>query len=128
MNNSIYENTETEVLTYFSKLISAGLDPYSSQFKGTFKMTTLREKLCKTLKDTASLISGWGYDMNRYQQICDVCAEKMVKEINYEVEKLFQENVKGSYFIVDFGAYENQISSLLFNAFARMNERAKNFA
>ena len=128
MKNSIYENTETEVLAYFSKLISDGLDPYSSQFKGSFRLTALRERLCKTLKDTASLISGWGYDMNRYQQICDVCAEKMVKEINYEVEKLFEENVKGSYFIVDFGAYENQISSILFNAFARMNERAKNFA
>lgn len=128
MNNTIYENTETEVLAYFAKLISEGLNPYASQFKGTFKMNTLRDKLCKTLKDTASLINGWGYDMSRYQQICDVCAEKMVKEINYELEKLFNENTKDGFFIIDFSAYERQISSLLFNAFARMNERAKNFA
>ena len=128
MNNNIYQNTETEVLSYFSKLISDGLDPYSSQFKGKFKMTALREKLCKTLKDTAGLISGWGFDMSRYQQICDACAEKMVKEINFEVEKLFRENTKCDYFLIDFSAYEKQISSLLFNAFARMNERAKNFA
>ena len=128
MNNRIYENTETEVLTYFSKLISEGLDPYASQFKGSFKMTALREKLCKTLKDTASLINGWGFEMSRYKQICDVCAEKMVKEINFEIEKLFRENTKGDFFLVDFSAYESQISSLLFNAFARMNEMAKNFA
>ena len=128
MNNSIYENTETEVLAYFAKLISEGLDPYASQFKGSFKMTALREKLCKTLKDTAGLITGWGFDMSRYKQICDVCAEKMVKEINFEVEKLFRENTKCDFYLIDFGAYEKQISSLLFNAFARMNERAKNFA
>jgi hypothetical protein len=30
MNNSIYENTETEVLAYFAKLITEGLDPYAS--------------------------------------------------------------------------------------------------
>ena len=52
----------------------------------------------------------------------------MVKEINYELEKLFNENTKDGFFIIDFSAYERQISSLLFNAFARMNERAKNFA
>ena len=96
MNNSIYENTETEVLAYFAKLITEGLDPYASQFKGSFKMTALRDKLCKTLKDTAGLITGWGFDMSRYKQICDVCAEKMVKEINFEVEKLFRENSRNN--------------------------------
>lgn len=128
MNNTIYENTKTAVMSFLSKLIEKAIDPYALEIEGSFKLDNLRHKLEKTLKDTVTLINAWGYSDNksRIHDISLLCARRMCAQINNEVFALYRSQCKDTFFMIDFNAFSGRISELLNEEFVQMDAR-KNF-
>lgn len=132
MNNLIYQEAETEVVSYFTNLIREAVEPYSFEIQGSFKLTNLKEKLVKDFKKALSLLFGWGFSSaeepaksNYYEEIAGVCACKMCGEISDELFAVYRNNSAESFFLIDFRAYSSKVSSFLNTLFNRLNKKQK---
>jgi len=129
MNNLMYQEAETEVVGYFTRLIKEAIEPYAQEITGSYKLTNLRGKLINEFKKSLSLIFGWGFSSKEepektsyYEDIAAVCAYKMCEKVSDELFSVYRENSKTSFFLIDFRAYSSKVSSFLKTLFSKLGK------
>mgnify|MGYP003294792128 CR=1 FL=1 len=132
MNNLIYQEAETEVVSYFTKLIGEAIEPYAYEISGSYKLSGLREKIILNFKKALELIFGWGFSSNEepakskyYEDIAGVCAHKICEEVSEELFSVYRRNSENSFFLIDFRAYSSKVSEFLESLFKRISKRRK---
>lgn len=133
MNNLIYQEAETEMVSYFTKLIKEAVEPYSCEISGSYKLTGLKKKLLLNFQKALSLICGWGFSSKEepekskyYEDIAGVCACKMCEEVSDELFSVFRNNSTSTFFLIDFRAYSSKVSDYLKTMFFKLSKGGKN--